>query len=341
MVYRVAINGFGRIGRQVFKAIEQGGFGELFEVVAINEFKPDTAHLLRYDSTYGRFDAEIAENDAGLLVNGRQVHGVRERDPAKLPWAELGIDLVIESTGHFTDAEQAKGHIEAGAKKVIITAPATGEDLTVVLGVNQHSYDPDRHHIISNASCTTNCLAPVAKVVLDNFGIREGLMTTVHAYTSDQRLLDDPHHDLRRARAAGQNIVPTTTGAAQAVALVIPELQGKFDGISLRVPTPTVSLVDFVAITERLTTIEEINCVLKSAAESDALAGILGYSEEPLVSTDYRQDSRSSIVDALSTQVVRENMVKIIAWYDNEWGYSCRVADLAAFVCENGIGAAS
>jgi glyceraldehyde 3-phosphate dehydrogenase len=341
MVYRVAINGFGRIGRQVFKAIEQGDFGHLFEVVAINEMKPGTAHLLQYDSTYGRFDAEIEQDGAGLIVNGRRIHGVSERDVAKLPWTELRIDLVIESTGHFTDAEQAKGHIEAGAKKVIITAPATGEDLTVVIGVNHKSYDPDRHHIISNASCTTNCLAPVAKVVLDNFGIREGLMTTVHAYTSDQSLLDDPHQDPRRARSAGENIVPTTTGAAQAVALVIPELQGKFDGISLRVPTPTVSLVDFVAITERPTTAEEINDVLKSAAEGDALSGILGYSDEPLVSSDYRKDSRSSIVDGLSTQVVRENMVKIIAWYDNEWGYSCRVADLVALVCEKGIGIAN
>lgn len=338
MVYRVGINGFGRIGRQVFRVIEQGGFGDLFEVVAVNSLTETAIHLLKYDSTYGRFDGDIVQNDDGMLVNGRQIHGLTERDPAALPWSDLGVDLVIESTGHFSAADDARKHIDAGAKKVIITSPAEGEDLTVVLGVNDDAYDPGRHHIVSNASCTTNCMAPVAKVVLDNFGIRHGLMTTVHAYTSDQVLHDGSHRDLRRARSAGQNTVPTTTGAAEAVALVIPELEGKFEGFSLRVPTPTVSVVDFVAVTEKATSAEELNQVFMAAAESDTFAGILGYSDEPLVSTDYRQDPRSSIVDGLSTHVVGGDMVKIISWYDNEWGYACRVADLAALICEKGIG---
>lgn len=338
MVYRVGINGFGRIGRQVFRVIEQGGFGDLFEVVAVNSLTDTAIHLLKYDSTYGRFDGDIVQNDAGMLVNGRQVHGLNERDPAALPWSELGVDLVIESTGHFSKAEEARKHIDAGARKVIITSPAEGEDLTVVLGVNDDAYDADRHHIVSNASCTTNCMAPVAKVVLDNFGIRHGLMTTVHAYTADQVLHDGSHRDLRRARSAGQNTVPTTTGAAEAVALVIPELEGKFEGFSLRVPTPTVSVVDFVAVTEKATSAEELNQVFRDAAASATFAGILGYSDEPLVSTDYRQDPRSSIVDGLSTHVVGGNMVKVISWYDNEWGYACRVADLVALMCEKGIG---
>lgn len=338
MVYRVGINGFGRIGRQVFRVIEQGGFGDLFEVVAVNSLTDTAIHLLKYDSTYGRFDGDIVQNDAGMLVNGRQVHGLNERDPAALPWSELGVDLVIESTGHFSKAEEARKHIDAGARKVIITSPAEGEDLTVVLGVNDDAYDADRHHIVSNASCTTNCMAPVAKVVLDNFGIRHGLMTTVHAYTADQVLHDGSHRDLRRARSAGQNTVPTTTGAAEAVALVIPELEGKFEGFSLRVPTPTVSVVDFVAVTEKSTSAEELNQVFRDAAASATFAGILGYSDEPLVSTDYRQDPRSSIVDGLSTHVVGGNMVKVISWYDNEWGYACRVADLVALMCEKGIG---
>jgi len=339
MAYKVGINGFGRIGRQVFKAIHEGGFSDLFEVVAVNDLTDNAtlAHLLKYDSTYGRFDAEITSDDEGIVVNGHQVKVLAERDPANLPWGDLGVDLVIESTGRFTDAEKAKAHIEAGAKKVIISAPAKGEDLTVVLGVNEEAYDPATHHILSNASCTTNCLAPVAKVVLENFGIQHGLMTTVHSYTADQVLQDGPHSDLRRARSAAQNIVPTTTGAAKAVALVIPELKGKFDGFSLRVPTPTVSIIDFVAVTEKPVTVEAVNAAFKAAAESDVFAGILGYSDEPLVSSDYRQDSRSSIVDSLSTQVQGDNLLKVISWYDNEWGYSCRVADLAALVCEKGF----
>jgi glyceraldehyde 3-phosphate dehydrogenase len=337
--YRVGINGFGRIGRQVFKAIEQGGFDDLFQVVAVNDLTSPAAlaHLLEYDSTYGRYDADIAATDGSIRVNGKDVKVLAEKDPSALPWGREGVDIVVESTGRFTDADQARGHVTAGAKKVIISAPANGEDLTVVLGVNEDSYDPERHTIISNASCTTNCLAPVAKVVLDRFGIRRGLMTTVHAYTNDQVILDGPHKDLRRARSAGINIVPTTTGAARALALVIPELKGKFDGFSLRVPTPTVSIVDFVAETERSTSVDAVNDAFKAAAEGDAMRGILGYSDEPLVSSDYRQDPRSSIVDALSTMVMEGNLVKVVAWYDNEWGYSCRVADLVALVCEAGL----
>ncbi|HEY7032236.1 MAG TPA: type I glyceraldehyde-3-phosphate dehydrogenase, partial [Thermomicrobiales bacterium] len=288
-------------------------------------------------STYGRYDAEIAVEDAGIRVDDKTIKVFAEREPAKIPWGNEGIDVVVESTGRFTDADKAKAHVDAGAKKVIISAPAKGEDVTIVLGVNEQNYDPDAHTIISNASCTTNCLAPVAKVVLDGFGIRRGLMTTVHSYTNDQVILDAPHKDLRRARSAAINIIPTTTGAARALALVIPELKGKFDGFSLRVPTATVSIIDFVAETEKATTIDEINRAFKSAADADALQGILGYSDEPLVSSDLRQDSRSAIVDGLSTMVIGGNLVKVIAWYDNEWGYSCRVADLIALVCEAGI----
>jgi glyceraldehyde 3-phosphate dehydrogenase len=339
MVYKVGINGFGRIGRQVFKAVTEGGFGDLFEIVAVNDLTSNEtlAHLLKYDSTYGTFDAEICASEEGISVDGKMLKVYEEKEPAKLPWGDLGIDLVIESTGRFTSADDARAHIEAGAKKVIISAPAKGEDITVVLGVNEQAYDPAQHHIISNASCTTNCLAPVAKVVQDAFGIEHGLMTTVHSYTADQVLQDGPHKDPRRARGAAQNIVPTSTGAAKALALVLPELKGKFDGFSLRVPTPTVSIVDFVANTTKPVTVESVNAALKSASESDEMLGILGYSEEPLVSSDYRQDSRSSIVDALSTSVIGGNMVKVVAWYDNEWGYSCRVADLAALICEQGF----
>jgi glyceraldehyde 3-phosphate dehydrogenase len=339
MPVRVGINGFGRIGRQVYKAVTQGGFSDLFEVVAVNDLTDNKAlaHLLKYDSTYGQFDADIKAVDGGISVNDSTIKVFAEREPAKLPWGAEGIDLVVESTGRFTDADKAKGHIDGGAKKVIISAPAKGEDITIVLGVNEGAYDPDKHNIISNASCTTNCLAPVAKVILDNFGIKRGMMTTVHSYTGDQVILDAPHSDLRRARSAGQNIIPTTTGAAKAVALVIPELKGKFDGFSLRVPTPTVSIVDFVAETEKDTSVEEVNAALKAASETDAFQGILGYSDEPLVSSDYRQDPRSSIIDGMSTMVSGGNLVKIISWYDNEWGYSCRVADLIALICESGI----
>jgi glyceraldehyde 3-phosphate dehydrogenase len=339
MVYKIGINGFGRIGRQVFKAIDKGGFADLFEVVAVNDLTENKtlAHLLKYDSTYGIFDAEISANGDGITVNGKFVKVLEEKDPAALPWGDLGVDLVIESTGRFTDAEKASAHIEAGAKKVIISAPAKGEDATIVLGVNESIYDPANHNIISNASCTTNCLAPVVKVILDTFGIETGMMTTVHSYTADQVLQDGPHKDLRRARSAAQNIVPTTTGAAKAMSIVIPEVEGKLDGFSLRVPTPTVSIIDFVAVTEKPVTIESVNAAFKAASESDEMFGILGYSKEPLVSSDYRQDPRSSIVDALSTNVLGERMVKVVAWYDNEWGYSCRIADLAALVCEQGF----
>lgn len=339
MAYRVGINGFGRIGRQVFKAIDEGGFQDLFEVVAVNDLSsPESlAHLLKYDSTYGRYDADIEAVNGGVSVNGQSVKVFAERDPAALPWGDESVDLVIESTGIFTSADQAKGHLEAGAKKVIISAPAKGEDLTVVLGVNDDQYDPAKHHIVSNASCTTNCLAPVAKVVLDNFGIKRGLMTTVHSYTNDQVILDGPHTDLRRARAAATNIIPTSTGAARALSLVIPELEGKFDGFALRVPTPTVSIVDFVAETEELATVEAINKAFHAASESDAMRGILGITDEPLVSSDFRQDSRSSIVDGLSTMTIDDGLIKVVSWYDNEWGYSCRVADLTALMCEAGF----
>jgi glyceraldehyde 3-phosphate dehydrogenase len=341
MSVRIGINGFGRIGRQVLKAIHEL-YPDGLEVVAINDlFDTQTnAHLFKYDSTYGIYPGpvEVIEND--LQIDGKKIKVFSEKDPGNLPWADLGVEIVIESTGIFRDgkADLAQGkqgansHIEkGGAKKVIISAPAKNEDLTVVLGVNDHLYNPKEHHIISNASCTTNCLAPAAKVVHDNFRIVRGMMTTIHAYTNDQRILDLAHKDLRRARAAALNIIPTTTGAARALALVIPDLKGKFDGFSLRVPTPTVSVVDFVAEVENPTNSEELNAAFKAAAEGP-MKGILGYSEEPLVSTDYTGDMRSSIIDALSTMVMEGTMVKVIAWYDNEWGYSVRTADLAAKV---------
>ncbi len=339
MVYRVGINGFGRIGRQVFKAIQQGGFDDLYEVVAINDLmEPEAlAHLLKYDSTYGRLDAEVKATKKKLTFNGKEITVVAERDPEDLPWDDLGIDLVIESTGRFTKAEDAESHIDAGAEKVIVTAPCTNEDITIVLGVNDDQYDPEEHDIISNASCTTNCLAPVAKVLMESFGIKKGLMTTIHSYTNDQVVLDGPHKDLRRARSAGLNMIPTSTGAAKALALVIPELKGKFDGFSIRVPTPTVSMVDFVVELEKDVTARQVNDALKKAAASEGLQGILGYTDEPLVSSDFREDSRSSIVDGASTMVSGGNLVKVISWYDNEWGYSCRVAELAALVCEKGF----
>ena len=339
MAIKVGINGFGRIGRQVLKASLEGGYGDLFEIVAVNDLtSPDAlAHLLKYDSTYGRFSADIAAVEGGISVDGKVIEVFAEKDPANLPWGRKGVDIVIESTGRFTDADKARAHITAGAKKVIISAPAKGEDVTLVLGVNDEAYDPAKHHIVSNASCTTNCLAPVVKVILDSFGVKRGLMTTVHAYTNDQVILDGPHKDLRRARAAATNIVPTTTGAAKALALVIPEVQGKFDGFSLRVPTPTVSIVDFVVETEKNVTAEELNAAFAAAAAGARMRGILGYTEEPLVSSDLRQDPRSSIVDGLSTMVIGGNLAKVITWYDNEWGYSCRVADLVAMMAEKGV----
>lgn len=343
MAIRVGINGFGRIGRQTFKALLEE-YKEEIEVVAANDLTdPATlAYLLQYDSNYGIFDAEIEAGEDFIQINDYyqkyevKLQILKERDPAKLPWKELGVDLVIESTGLFTDADKARAHIQAGAKKIIISAPAKGEDITIVMGVNHDQYDPEKHNIISNASCTTNCLAPVAKVILEKFGIVKGLVTTVHSYTNDQVILDQPHKDLRRARAAAINMIPTTTGAAKAVALVLPELKGKFDGFAIRVPTSTVSLIDFVCHLEKNATRDEINAALREASETPVtdggLDGVLGYSEEPLVSSDYKMDTRSSIVDALSTMVIGDNLVKIVAWYDNEWGYSSRVADLTNFI---------
>jgi glyceraldehyde 3-phosphate dehydrogenase len=331
MAVRVGINGFGRIGRQSLKAIIERTNN--IEVAAINDLV-DTemnALLFRYDSTYGRYPGTVEHTDDSLVVDGREIKVFKEKDPAAIKWGDVGVDIVIESTGLFTDADKARAHLEGGAKKVIISAPAKGEDVTIVLGVNQEMYDPDAHTIISNASCTTNCLAPVAKVVNDEFGIVRGLMNTIHSYTNDQRILDVAHKDPRRARAAGQNIIPTTTGAAKALALVIPELKGKFDGFSLRVPTPTVSVVDFTADLAKSTSAEEINDAFRAAAEGP-MRGILGVSDEPLVSSDFRGDSRSSIVDSASTMVLGGTMVKVIAWYDNEWGYSSRCADLVALV---------
>jgi glyceraldehyde 3-phosphate dehydrogenase len=328
---RVGINGFGRIGRQTLKALLERTPD--VEVVAVNDLVPTemNALLFKHDSTYGAYEGTVGHTDSALIVDGREIKVLQVKDPAELPWGDLGVDVVVESTGIFTDASKAAAHRTAGAKKVIISAPAKGEDVTVVLGVNEDAYDPDRHHVISNASCTTNCLAPAAKVVHDGWTIKRGLMNTIHSYTNDQRILDVAHKDPRRARAAGQNIIPTTTGAAKALALVIPDLKGKFDGFSLRVPTPTVSVVDFTAELERPATVEELNDAFRAAA-GGAMAGILGVSDEPLVSSDFRGDSRSSIIDAASTMSLGGDFVKVIAWYDNEWGYSCRVADLVGYV---------
>ena len=331
MTVRVGINGFGRIGRQSLKAILERAPD--LEVVAVNDLVETSlnALLFKHDSTYGAYPGTVDHTDDALIIDGREIKVLKEKDPATLPWGDLGVDIVLESTGIFTDAEKASAHLSAGAKKVIISAPAKGEDITIVLGVNEDRYDPAAHHVISNASCTTNCLAPAAKVVHDLVGIDKGLMNTIHSYTNDQRILDVAHKDPRRARSAGQNIIPTTTGAAKALALVIPELKGKFDGFSLRVPTPTVSVVDFTADVSRPTSVEELNDALR-AAEAGTMKGILGVSDEPLVSMDFKGDSRSSIIDAPSTMVLGGTMVKVISWYDNEWGYSSRVADLIAFV---------
>jgi glyceraldehyde 3-phosphate dehydrogenase len=332
MSVRVGINGFGRIGRQTLKAIIERT--PEVEVVAINDLV-DTALnalLFKHDSTYGTFPGTVEHTDDALIVDGRDIRVLKEKDPAALPWGDLGVDVVLESTGLFTSADKARAHVDAGAKKVIISAPAKGEDITIVLGVNEEQYDPDKDTIISNASCTTNCLAPAAKVVNDTLGIERGLMNTIHSYTNDQRILDVAHNDPRRARSAGQNIIPTTTGAAKALALVIPELKGKFDGFSLRVPTPTVSVVDFTAQLEKPATAEQLNDAFRAAA-SGKMQGILGVTDEPLVSMDFKGDSRSSIVDGKSTMVIGD-LVKVIAWYDNEWGYSCRIADLTAYVAD-------
>ena len=334
MTTRIGINGFGRIGRQTLKAILER-HPDALDVVAINDLAPTAtnAHLFTYDSTYGRFQGEVTAGEGTITVNGHEIRAFSEKDPAALPWKDLGVDIVVESTGIFTDATKAAAHRDAGARKVIISAPAKNEDVTLVLGVNEDRYDPERHHIVSNASCTTNGLALPAKVIFDTFGIEHGLMTTIHSYTNDQNVLDVFHPDLRRARSAGQNIIPTSTGAARALALVIPELKGKFDGFSLRVPTPTVSVIDFVAITEKPVSAESANAALRAAADGP-MKGLLGYIDEELVSMDFKGDDRSSIIDAASTMVTGDRMLKVIAWYDNEWGYSCRVADLAAFMAQ-------
>ena len=335
MSVKIAINGFGRIGRNVFRAA-QGTKG--FEIVAINDLTdPATlAHLLKYDSVHGQFAGDVKSTESEIIVNGQAIKVCKERDPASLPWKALGVDVVIESTGLFTDRVNAQKHIDAGAKKVIISAPAKGEDLTVVMGVNEAAYQPATHHVISNASCTTNCLAPVAKVLLDQFGIVKGLMTTVHAFTNDQQILDLPHKDLRRARAASLSMIPTTTGAAKAVSLVLPQLKGKLDGLAVRVPIPNVSLVDLVVITEKDTSVAEVNAALKRAANGP-LQGILEFCELPLVSKDFNGNPASSIVDSLTTTVIGGNMVKVMAWYDNEWGYSNRVVDLVNYLIARGL----
>jgi len=332
---KVGINGFGRIGRNAFKAAIDRGLD--FDVVCINDVTDakTLAHLLKYDSCYGRFNDEVEAREDAIIVDGKEIKITAVRNPADLPWKELGVEVVLESTGLFTKRDDAAKHLEAGAKKVIISAPATDEDITIVMGVNEDSYDPAKHHVISNASCTTNCLAPVAKVVDREFGIVKGLMTTVHSYTNDQKILDLPHKDLRRARAAGLSMIPTTTGAAKAVALVLPQLKGKLNGYAMRVPTPAVSVVDVVFELAKPADAQAVNAALKAASEGE-MKGILGYCEEPLVSVDFKGDIRSSIVDALSTMVVGDNLLKVVSWYDNEWGYSNRAVDLIEFVIKHG-----
>jgi len=336
MPVRVGINGFGRIGRQSLKALIERVPD--VEVVAVNDIVdvPTNALLFKHDSTYGSFPGVVTHTADAIVVDGREIRVLQIADPAQLPWKDLGVDIVIESTGRFTDADKARAHLDAGAKKVLISAPAKKEDVTIVLGVNDDAYDAAKHHIISNASCTTNCLAPAAKVIHDGWTIKRGLMNTIHSYTNDQKILDVAHKDPRRARAAGLNIIPTTTGAAKALALVIPDLKGKVDGFSLRVPTPTVSVVDFTAELERDASVEELNAAFRAAA-AGPMKGILGVSDEPLVSSDFRGDERSSIIDAACTMSLGGNFVKVIAWYDNEWGYSCRVADLVKFMIEKGL----
>jgi len=337
MAAKIGINGFGRIGRLALKAIGQH-YSDRLEVAIVNDLTDakTNAHLLKYDSTYGIYPGKVEAKDDAIVVDGRETKVIAERDPGKIPWKDYGVEVVIESTGLFTDATKAAAHFQGGAKKIIISAPAKNEDITIVLGVNEDKYDPEKHNIISNASCTTNCIAPVVKVLNDNFGLTKGLLSTIHSYTNDQRLLDMYHRDLRRARAAAINIVPTTTGAAKAVALVIPEVKGKLHGMALRVPTPTVSLCDLVADLDKEVTVEQINQAFKTAAEGK-LKGILEYCDEPLVSTDFKGNQYSSIYDALSTIVIGGNMVKVIAWYDNEWGYSCRLADLVIYILSKGL----
>ena len=337
MVTRIGINGFGRIGRQVTRAIIEL-YPEKLETAAVNDLADakTNAHLFKYDTNYGKYSGTVEARDSSLIIDGKEIKVFSERDPASIPWAELGVELVVESTGLFTDAEKAGAHIKGGAKKVIISAPARNEDITLVLGVNDNRYDPGQHKIVSNASCTTNCFATMVKVLHDSFGLQYGLMSTIHSYTNDQKILDQVHEDLRRARAAAANIIPTTTGAARAVGLVIPELDGKLHGMAFRVPTATVSVTDFVATLSRKVTVEDVNTAFKAAAEGP-LKGILQYCDEPLVSSDFKGNPHSCIFDALSTMVMEGNMVKALGWYDNEWGYSCRTADLCAFMTDRGL----
>jgi glyceraldehyde 3-phosphate dehydrogenase len=337
MTTRLGINGFGRIGRLTFRSIKAYHDDEL-EIVAVNDLTdPKTnAHLLKWDSTYGAYPGQVEATEDSIIVDGNRVKVLAERDPGKIPWREYGVDLVIESTGLFTDATKARAHLEGGAKRVIISAPAKNEDVTVVLGVNEQDYDPGKHKVVSNASCTTNCVAPAVKVLHEGFGIAKGLMTTIHAYTNDQRILDMFHKDLRRARAAAVNVIPTTTGAAKAVTMVIPELKGRIHGMAFRVPVTTVSVVDFVAELGKEASVEEINQAFRAAAEGP-LSGILEYCSGPLVSSDFKGNPASSIFDALSTMVIGGNLIKIIAWYDNEWGYSCRLGDLAVYMAAKGL----
>ncbi|CEI81341.1 glyceraldehyde-3-phosphate dehydrogenase 1 [Oceanobacillus oncorhynchi subsp. incaldanensis] len=335
MTVKVGINGFGRIGRNVFR---QSLKNDQVEIVAINDLTDANmlAHLLKYDSVHGKLEEEISVNGSNLVVDGKEINVLSERDPENLGWGDLGVEIVIESTGIFTEKEAAEKHIKAGAKKVIISAPAKGEDLTIVMGVNDDKYDPAQHHVVSNASCTTNCLAPFAKVLNDNFGIKRGLMTTIHSYTNDQQILDLPHKDYRRARAAAQNIIPTSTGAAKAVGLVLPELNGKLNGNAVRVPTPDGSLTDLVAELDKEVTVEDVNNAMKEAAQGP-LKGILEYTEDPIVSSDIVGNNHSSIFDSLSTIVMEGNLVKVVSWYDNEMGYSSRCVDLAVFMAEKGL----
>jgi glyceraldehyde 3-phosphate dehydrogenase len=335
MGVRVGINGFGRIGRMIVRAAKKEGGGADIDFVAVNDLTNTAtlAHLFRYDSVHGKYAGTVEAKSESLVIDGDEVQVLSERDPAKLPWKELGVEIVFESTGIFRSREDASKHISAGAKKVVITAPAKNEDISICLGVNHEAYDAGSHHIISNASCTTNCLAPVVKVILEEFGFRHGMMTTTHSFTNDQRLLDLPHKDLRRARAAAVSMIPTTTGAAKATGVVIPEVKGKIDGMAVRVPTPNVSLVDLVAVVEKSSTVEEVNDAFKSYA-GGKMKGILAYSDEPLVSVDYMGNPASSIVDGLSTNVVDGNLVKVLSWYDNEYGYSCRCVDLAMYIAD-------
>ncbi len=337
MATRIGINGFGRIGRQVVRAAIERHPTDL-EVVAVNDLgdTATNAHLFKYDTNYGVYPGTVEAREQSIVIDAHEIRVLSDRTPANLPWGQLDVDVVVESTGFFTEAGAAAGHIEAGAKKVIISAPAKGEDVTLVLGVNEEEYDPERHHVLSNASCTTNCIATMVKVLNDNFGVERGLMSTIHSYTNDQKILDQVHEDLRRARAAAMNIIPTTTGAARAVGLVLPELNGKIHGMAFRVPTSTVSVTDFVATIKTGASAEGINAAYRQAAD-ESMNGILDYSDEPLVSADYNQNSHSCIIDGLSTMSLGDNLVKVVGWYDNEWGYSCRTADLAAFVAAKGL----